>query len=279
MSIRAPELAAGACEGYKRRVSNTAFFVRSENGFVATPYTRGPWDMNAQHGGPPAALLARALECAGERASAFMVARLTFELLRPVPIGLLQVHVEPIKLGRTVERWRASLTANGVEVLQVTALRILRRTSGRSNLSDERWPAPETLPDLKLNFFRWDMGYHRGVELKLCHGTFGGTPIGVWARARIPLVAGEPITPLQSLLILADAQSGLGLPLDPSAFTFVNPDLTVYLERPPQGAWFGFDIRSTASGEGMGLSQSSVRDCEGVVARSAQSLVVATRPG
>ncbi|MGB1275482.1 MAG: thioesterase family protein, partial [Nannocystaceae bacterium] len=68
-------------------------------------------------------------------------------------------------------------------------------------------------------------------------------------------------------------------PLDPSAFTFVNPDLTVYLERPPQGAWFGFDIRSTASGEGMGLSQSSVRDCEGVVARSAQSLVVATRPG
>ena len=53
---------------------------------LATALTRGPWDPGAQHAGPPAALLARAIEQLPD-SERFQVARVTFEILRPVPIG------------------------------------------------------------------------------------------------------------------------------------------------------------------------------------------------
>ena len=60
-----------------------AVYVMEGDAFVPTELARGPWDPNAQHGGAPAALLARAIEAeAGELA----VARLTYEFLRPVPL-------------------------------------------------------------------------------------------------------------------------------------------------------------------------------------------------
>ena len=52
----------------------------------ATELTRGPWDPGAQHAGPPAALLGRALERLPD-AEEFQVGRVTFEILRSVPIG------------------------------------------------------------------------------------------------------------------------------------------------------------------------------------------------
>ena len=44
---------------------------------------RGPWDPRALHGGPPGALLARAIEAAPTDGSPFEVTRITIELLRP----------------------------------------------------------------------------------------------------------------------------------------------------------------------------------------------------
>lgn len=259
-------------------MQHTSFYRRTDDGWFSTPLTRGPWDEHAQHGGPPAALVTRAFERAGERAGEFIVARVAFEILRPVPLDLLHVHCEPIKLGRTVERWQATLSCRGTPVLEARALRVLARPGP---LSPEQpftpWPQPNEASELKLRFFRWEVGYHQAVELRVAGGTWGSTPIRVWGRPRVPLVADEPTTPLQALMILADAQSGMGVPLDPLKATFINPDLTVYLERPPVGEWFGFDIRSTASGQGMGLAQSEVRDGQGVVARSAQSLVIVAR--
>ncbi len=36
-----------------------AFYERDGERFLATELTRGPWDPDAQHAGPPAALLGR----------------------------------------------------------------------------------------------------------------------------------------------------------------------------------------------------------------------------
>ena len=41
---------------------NSHFYVFDGGHFVSSELTRGPWDADAQHAGPPAALLARALE-------------------------------------------------------------------------------------------------------------------------------------------------------------------------------------------------------------------------
>src|ERR1700722_8888734 len=62
-----------------------AVFERTDRGFHATGLARGPWDPEAQHGGAPAALLARAFElCAPSPDLA--LARLSYEFLRPVPL-------------------------------------------------------------------------------------------------------------------------------------------------------------------------------------------------
>ena len=62
-----------------------ALFERDGTRFVPTELCRGPWSPDAQHGGPPAALMARAAE-GFEGGEEMQVARLTVELLRPVPL-------------------------------------------------------------------------------------------------------------------------------------------------------------------------------------------------
>ena len=51
-----------------------AFYLSDGGDFVASVHTRGPWSARHQHGGPPAALLARAIEAA---APGFVVVRIT----------------------------------------------------------------------------------------------------------------------------------------------------------------------------------------------------------
>src|SRR5919201_1828244 len=101
-----------------------AFYLPDgEDRFLATELTRGPWDPRAQHAGPPAALLGRAVERFGDRAD-LQTARVTVEIARPVPIGVLEVAARRLRDGRSVDLVEATLTAEGVEVMRATALRI-----------------------------------------------------------------------------------------------------------------------------------------------------------
>ena len=101
-----------------------AFYLPDGPGrFLATELTRGPWDPLAQHAGPPAALLGRAVERFGDRAD-LQVARVTFEVLRPVPIGRLDLTARLLRGGRSVELVEASLRSGDVEVMRATAVRI-----------------------------------------------------------------------------------------------------------------------------------------------------------
>ena len=61
-------------------------FLTDGDGFAPTAHARGPWDPMALHGGAPSALLADAFE-RHEPGSGLAVARLNFELLRPVPMA------------------------------------------------------------------------------------------------------------------------------------------------------------------------------------------------
>ncbi len=251
-----------------------AFFHPDGDEFVATELTRGPWDDRFQHGGPPSALLTGAMVRA---AAGFALARVTIELLRPVPIGRLRVRVDAAAPGRTVHRLAAGLEADGRDVLEARAVFVRREAFPPAGPEAPAWPDPDALPPYTFTFFRNPVGYHAGVELRRVHGTWGTTPIGFWGRPRVPLVAGRATLPEETVLLLADAQSGMGVPLDPLLWSFVNPDLTVYFARPPTPGWVGFDVRSVAGPEGAGLAESQLRDTAGVFGRSAQALVIARR--
>ena len=94
-----------------------AFFEPDGDGFVATELTRGPWDPGSQHAGPPAALIAREVERL-EADEPRHVGRLTYEILRPVPIGSVRVEAEIVRPGRRVELVEASLSDESGEVIR-----------------------------------------------------------------------------------------------------------------------------------------------------------------
>src|ERR671926_123754 len=80
-----------------------------EKRFRATELTTSPWGTGSQHGGPPAALLGRALESevGGEDA---IFARLAFEILGPIPVGELSVEVRTVRPGRRISLHEATLS-------------------------------------------------------------------------------------------------------------------------------------------------------------------------
>src|SRR5689334_25076754 len=101
-----------------------ALFERDGDRFVPTPLTRGPWDPRAMHGGAPSALFAAVCEQHDPGPAAF-VARLTVELMRPVPLAPLDLVINTIRPGKKVQWIAASLrSGDGIEVAHCTALRI-----------------------------------------------------------------------------------------------------------------------------------------------------------
>ena len=104
-----------------------AIFLLDGERILPTDLARGPWTPEAQHGGAPAALLGRAVE-RHEGGADMVVARLTVELLRPVPIAPLRIAARFSRPGKKVQIVEASLVVadGGTEVARATALRMRR---------------------------------------------------------------------------------------------------------------------------------------------------------
>jgi hypothetical protein len=247
--------------------------------FVSTGHTSGPWAQGLQHGGPPAALLARALERlpgAGER----LVARATVDLWGPVPVAPLTVSARVERPGRAVDLVSAELRASD------RPDRVLARACAWryvSRVVDASTP-PEGVPrgpDHGREQPRppsWHGGYLDAVHWRWLRGSIGEPgPATVWMRQRVALVEGEETSPLQRLLVCADSASGASAVLDPGEWSFLNTELTVHVVRPVEGEWVCLDARTTLAGGSAGLATSRIFDSRGPVGRSAQSLVVSRR--
>ena len=91
--------------------------------------SRAGWDPNAQHGGAPAALLMRAFERL-PAADGLSLARVTYEFLRPVPVGRLEVRAEVVRPGRRVQLLEARSSSDGVEVVRARALQVQAADAG-----------------------------------------------------------------------------------------------------------------------------------------------------
>lgn len=251
-----------------------AFFRQlDEDKFESTEYTRGPWDAASQHAGPPAALLARAVEQVAR--PGLRVARLTYDIARPVPIAPLTVTASMVREGRSICVVQAAIEP----YMRCTALLI--------RVDDNVVPAvtlgPQVIPPSAASdepFFSvgWDIGYHTGMEVRFASGSFlGRGPAQAWMRTRVPLVEGFDISPLQRVLLAADSGNGVSNVLDFHQYLFINADLTVHLHRYPAGEWVCLQAATTIESDGIGLADTLLHDENGPIGRSAQSLFVAAR--
>jgi Thioesterase-like superfamily len=260
-------------------MSDAFFEVVGVGRFLATELTRGPWDPGMQHAGPPAALLGRAVEGHGDRAG-LRVARITFEIMRPLPIAELAVATRTLRGGRGVELVEAALRAGEVELMRATALRI--RTAAGLELPKELLPGPRLAgPEAGrvMPFFPTGqaVGYHTAMEVRFVAGSFREPgPATAWMRMRHPLVPGETPSPLCRVLTAADSGNGISASLDYQRWRFINPDLTVYLMRPPVGEWVALEAATTAAA-GIGLADTTLHDRQGPIGRAVQALFVDRR--
>lgn len=253
----------------------------ADDRFEATELTRGPWDAGAQHAGPPAALLGRAVEHRAGARDDMRVARLTFDIVRPVPVAALTVTTRPVRSGRSVEVVEAELGPDGgPTVMRVTALLI--RTADGAAPSVPAGPAevgdPETATAMPFFSVPYE-GYHTGMDFRFSAGSFTSPgPATCWFRMKVPLVEGETPSALTRVLVAADTGNGISATLDPRRHLFVNTDLTVHLYRYPAGEWVCLAARTAIEADGIGLTDTTLADRAGVIGRAAQSLYVAARP-
>ncbi len=254
-----------------------ALFTPDGEAWVPTELSRGPWDPGALHGGAVAALMCRALERLAAPAPA-RLARLTVELLRPVPLEPLSLSTSTPRPGRKVSLVEAKLqrVSDGSPLALARGLRIRTDEVDFPDPGDEQRPGS---PDE----FTWTMpdqpdapiAYHsHGTEHRFLHGEFGVPgPVFDWIRLRVPVVPGEEPSPWQRAAAAADFGNGVSalVPFD-GASLFINPDLTIHLWREPVGEWVGLDAATRTSPTGIGLAESALWDAEGRIGRSLQSL-------
>jgi hypothetical protein len=257
-----------------------AFFVpEGEDRFISTDWTIGPWSRDSQHAGPPSALLGRAMERAGGRDDVQMV-RATFEILRPIPVAPLTVQAEVVRPGRSVLLTTASLSDEDGVVMQARGWSI--RTADLELERIVQGTPPPAGPEVgsEAEFFvSEDVHYLTAMEWRFVRGSFiEPGPSTAWARMRVSLVEGEAVRPLSRVLVLADSGNGISATIDFSRWVFVNPDLTVYLHRLPEGEWVCLDAETTVEPTGIGLATSVLSDVSGVIGRGMQSLFIGPRP-
>ena len=255
------------------------FLTSGDRIFVPTAFTRGPWRPDAQHGGPPAALLLHLAEQVVEEGE--FLAHVEVELLRPVPLTPLEGTVERQTVSRRVHRAIAGLRAEGELVARANAL-LLTRT----DLPSPQWkpdaapsssPPPETA---EVQAPRWASGdqttYHRNaVEHRFTSGTFREPgPAVDWQRLRFPVVEGVPTTGWQRVAASADFGSGITAvySLD-SGVGLINANLTIALARMPQGEWISIDAQTHLGDQGTGLAVTHLGDRSGSVGVATQSLL------
>ncbi|WP_249644058.1 thioesterase family protein [Nocardia sputi] len=261
-----------------------AFYLpdpRRPDRFVSTELTRGPWSPDAQHAGPPSALLGHVIERCEPRPG-FQVGRVAVEILGPVPLEPLTAAARVVRPGRSVELIEARLSTDRGPVMRANAWRfklaepelplperfLPTGTRPGPEQADAPAPFPSTQP----------VGFHTAIEYRFVSGSFTEPgPATCWIRIKHPIVAGTDPSPLERTLAAADSGNGVSAILDWSKYLFINTDLTVTLHRQPAGEWVCLDAVTYPQPHGMGMAESALYDEKGPLGRSTQTLFLGTR--
>jgi hypothetical protein len=256
------------------RGADSFYLPAGTDRFRATEHTVGPWAPTEQHGGPPAALLVRAIERlapAGEG----MLARISVDLLNPVPVAEVTVAARELRPGRAVRLLEAELSVGGRVAARATAW---WHRSGETGAVGTPAPAAPTRPPMSDPASWAGHGYLAAIEWRWVNGHFTETgPATVWARQRVPLLPDEQTSPTQRVLVIADSGNGVSNRLPMASWLFINTELTVHLLRPPAGEWLCLDAETSIGADGTGLAASRLGDDRGEFGRGAQALVVRPR--
>ena len=260
----------------------TALFERDGTTLHPTLLTRGPWDHGFLHGGAVCAAVGWALESA-QSDPTLMLSRLTVEIRSMVPLASLETTAAVVKGGRRTKVVEATLAHEDRLLVRAVSQWVRFDLDALDAAPGRRAVAPGSRPDHPNDpGARLDMNYPRpgfncdAVELRPIRGnTEDEGPGLVWVRLRHPVVAGEPTSPSLALIAMADLGVAVGWQRSPAGAAFINPDLTLQVNRPMQGEWVLMASRVHASAGGVGFCETVLSDDAGLFGRVLQSQVEA----
>jgi hypothetical protein len=268
----------------------TSLFRRIEGNVVEpTDLARGPWDPQALHGGPVAALIAAAIEELPDDGVDWFVSRLTVELERPVSLQPILVEAEITRPGRKVSVIDVTvrLASTGNVLARARALRIREADIALPHDDEtlaamlEREPAPlgpEHGTHDEITALDY-IGFHNGaVEhrfIAVPNATNGS--VFDWIRLLVPVLPDRPLTSLQRIAAAADFANGISHVLPFETHLFLNPELTIHLFLPMRGEWVGMASTTHHGPRGVGMSDTALFDIDGRVGHSNQSLLLDVR--
>src|ERR1700683_167257 len=171
------------------------YLPRGNRRYEPTRATESPWDRTAQHGGPPAALLAHVIDQTVE--GPLRIGRISVDMLGPIPLREVLVEVSVIKPGRRVHLTEARMIIDGRGAVTPRAWHIA--TGDRPPITGEEQTVPPPVPPRPAAQLFYpgldDWGYGRSVGWRVTRGGFHNPGVaGVWARVPLPLVEGVALT-------------------------------------------------------------------------------------
>lgn len=255
------------------------FYYRGARGtFEATDATTSPWDRQAQHAGPPLALIARVVD---ERHpnEAMRIGRLSLEIFRPIPKVDLNIETNVLRPGKRIELIEARLRSGGREICVANVWRFaVLSEAARPKRSGDTTAAAPPGPEKRMELWDASNGYFRAFEWRAASGSTRELgPAAVWCRTALPLICGEPSVPRDVLLAVADSANGISLELPLEGWLSIPASVTVSLARDPAGEWMSLDATTLIGPDGRGVTTGILGDRDGVLGNIVQALLVSPR--
>ena len=249
-------------------------FIRRDGGFAPTEWAVGPWSADTLQGSAYGGLLVRALERDGG-APDMTLARLSFDLWRPVTREPLTSAVTVLRDGRKARTVEAALAQGGKPVARCTA--VFLKTDATATPPGAITSPPALGPDagqaIPPPVRNWSP-FFTGVETRVIAGDLlKPGPASAWFDLKRPLVAGEANSPFVHAVSAADLASGISAVVDLRTWTFINADLTVVFWRTPDAPWILLEAETFVGDAGTGVAHGRLSDRRGEFGACAQTLL------
>src|SRR6476469_7226357 len=143
------------------------------NHVVTSPDAAGPWDPRMQHGSAPASLVVWAAEAVPTPVP-MRIARVTIDLMRPVPVAPLTLETEVLREGRKIQLCAVRLLAGDALVVGATILKIkMQALSLPSEVADVALdlPGPDQARDEQPSVS--SSPFVTGISMRAARGRFG----------------------------------------------------------------------------------------------------------
>jgi len=259
-------------------MSPESLFVAEADGLEPTEWAVGPWSPDTLQASAYGALLVRALE-RSEQAPGMMLARLSFDLWRPVTRQHLTAGTSILRDGRKARTVEASLIQAGKAVARCTAVYLKADTAATPVPAVMAPPThgPEDGRPLPDHVRAWSP-FFTGVDTRVVEGDLlKPGPAAAWFNLGRPLVLGEETSAFAHAVAAADLASGISAVVDIRAWSFVNADLTVLFWRAPCAPWILLRAETMVGDRGTGVARGTLSDLDGPFGGCEQTLLFERR--